>query len=99
MIDNIKQSTTLNNGVKMPWFGLGVWKSKSGEETENAVKWALEAGYIHVDTAALYNNEESVGKAIRESLRSTNKCNLWIAKCQKTTHISVLIKGIKLKHY
>jgi len=51
----------------MPWFGLGVWRSKSGEETENAVKWALEAGYIHIDTASLYKNEESVGNAIRET--------------------------------
>lgn len=67
MIDNIKQCATLNNGVKMPWFGLGVWRSKSGKETENAVRWAIDAGYIHIDTAALYKNEESVGKAIRES--------------------------------
>lgn len=51
----------------MPWFGLGVWKSKSGKETENAVKYALDAGYVHIDTASLYANEESVGKAIRES--------------------------------
>ncbi len=51
----------------MPWFGLGVWKSKSGEETENAIKYALDAGYIHIDTASLYKNEESVGAAINGS--------------------------------
>ncbi|CAK9055238.1 9 [Durusdinium trenchii] len=48
----------------MPWFGLGVWKSESGEETENAIKYALDAGYVHIDTASLYKNEESVGKAV-----------------------------------
>lgn len=58
---------TLNNGVQMPRLGLGVWRSKSGEETVNAVRWAMEAGYRHVDTAALYANEESVGQGIRES--------------------------------
>ena len=59
--------TTLNNGVKMPWFGFGVFQSKDGEEVENAVKWALEAGYRSIDTAAIYGNEHGVGKAIRES--------------------------------
>jgi len=67
MIEDIKQKVTLNNGSAMPVFGLGVWKSQAGSETENAVSWALEAGYIHIDTAALYKNEESVGKAVRES--------------------------------
>lgn len=58
---------TLNNGIKMPILGLGVWQMSEGEETEQAVKWALEAGYRHIDTAKLYGNEASVGKAIRES--------------------------------
>ncbi len=67
MMSSVKDAVTLNNGVQMPWLGLGVWKSRSGKETENAVKWAIEAGYIHIDTASIYKNEESVGKAIRES--------------------------------
>ena len=67
MIKSIKDKVSLNNGVQMPWFGLGVWKSKSGEETENAINYALEAGYIHIDTASLYKNEESVGKAVKQS--------------------------------
>ena len=46
---------TLNNGVKMPILGLGVYKS--GEDTKQAVLDALEAGYRHIDTAALYKNE------------------------------------------
>jgi 2,5-diketo-D-gluconate reductase A len=51
----------------MPVLGLGVWQMDEGAETENAVEWALEAGYRHVDTAQLYRNERSVGAAIRRS--------------------------------
>lgn len=66
-ITDITGSFTLKNGVRMPYFGLGVWLSKEGNEVINAVKWALEAGYRHIDTAAIYRNEEGVGKAIHES--------------------------------
>jgi diketogulonate reductase-like aldo/keto reductase len=59
------RARVLNNGVQMPLLGLGVWQIPNGPETEQAVRWALEAGYRHVDTAALYRNEESVGKAVR----------------------------------
>ncbi|KAG5472107.1 hypothetical protein CUR178_02779 [Leishmania enriettii] len=62
-----KASVTLHNGVKMPLLGLGVWQSPVGEATENAVKWALQAGYRHIDTAAIYRNEESVGAGLRAS--------------------------------
>jgi len=51
----------------MPTLGLGVWQMPKGRETEQAVEWALEAGYRHVDTAAMYRNERSVGAAIRRS--------------------------------
>lgn len=64
---SLQDTTTLHNGVKMPWFGLGVYKAQEGEETLQAVKAAIKAGYRSIDTAALYENEESVGKAIRES--------------------------------
>jgi diketogulonate reductase-like aldo/keto reductase len=64
---HITSTTTLNNGVTMPWLGLGVFQSEPGPESENAVRWALEIGYRHIDTASFYHNEESVGKAIRES--------------------------------
>jgi diketogulonate reductase-like aldo/keto reductase len=57
----------LGDGVQMPVLGLGVWQMDEGAETENAVEWALEAGYRHVDTAQLYRNERSVGAAIRRS--------------------------------
>eukprot|EP00796_Vickermania_ingenoplastis_P011875 gene11876-8162_t len=58
---------TLHNGVKMPQFGLGVWQSNAGAETEKAVVAALKAGYKHIDTAMIYKNEESVGAGIKAS--------------------------------
>jgi diketogulonate reductase-like aldo/keto reductase len=57
----------LASGVEMPVLGLGVWQMAAGRETEQAVEWALEAGYRHIDTAALYRNEASVGAAMRRS--------------------------------
>ena len=64
---NISSTTKLNNGVEMPWLGLGVFLSEDGPEVENAVKSALANGYRHIDTAAIYHNERGVGKAIMES--------------------------------
>jgi 2,5-diketo-D-gluconate reductase A len=57
----------LGGGVSMPVLGLGVWQMAAGQETEQAVEWALEAGYRHVDTATLYKNERSVGAALARS--------------------------------
>jgi diketogulonate reductase-like aldo/keto reductase len=57
---------TLNNGVKMPQLGFGVWQVKD-EEATAAVTHAIEAGYRSIDTAMIYGNEEGVGKAIKES--------------------------------
>lgn len=51
----------------MPVLGLGVWQMAQGRETEQAIEWAFEAGYRHIDTATMYRNEESVGAAIRRS--------------------------------
>lgn len=64
---DISSTTKLNNGVEMPWFGLGVFRAEEGGEVENAVKVALENGYRSIDTAAVYQNEKGVGKAIRDS--------------------------------
>jgi diketogulonate reductase-like aldo/keto reductase len=64
-----RPAVSLSNGVEMPLLGLGVWQVADGEQTENAVTWALEAGYRHVDTAQLYGNETAVGRAIRASGR------------------------------
>ncbi|XOK59795.1 aldo/keto reductase [Paenibacillus elgii] len=60
-------TTVLNNGVRMPWLGLGVWKTKEGDEVVQAVQHALEAGYRSIDTAAVYGNEAGVGQAIQAS--------------------------------
>lgn len=57
----------LLDGGELPIFGLGVYKSSPGRETEDAVLWALQAGYRMIDTAALYGNEASVGAALRRS--------------------------------
>ncbi|MEH7011856.1 aldo/keto reductase [Neobacillus niacini] len=67
MPSSLRDTTTLHNGVKMPWFGLGVFKVKEGEEVVRSVKAAIKNGYISIDTAAVYKNEEGVGQAIKES--------------------------------
>ena len=61
------KSYTLNNGVSIPVLGFGTWKAENGEVAYQAVLEALKAGYRHIDTAAIYKNEESVGLAIRDS--------------------------------
>ncbi|HWO96842.1 MAG TPA: aldo/keto reductase [Bacillus sp. (in: firmicutes)] len=66
---NLQDTTTLHNGVKMPWFGIGVFKVEEGPELVNAVKTAIKHGYRSVDTAAIYENEEGVGKGIQEGLK------------------------------
>lgn len=60
-------TVTLNNGVEMPIFGFGTFKVEDGQQTIDSVKCALELGYRHIDTAAVYGNEEGVGQAIKES--------------------------------
>lgn len=66
-ITDISGTATLSNGVEMPCLGLGVFLANEGREVVNAVQWALEEGYRHVDTAAYYENERGVGRAIRAS--------------------------------
>ncbi|MCI0708556.1 MAG: aldo/keto reductase [Chloroflexi bacterium] len=65
---SIDSTVTLNNGVEMPMFGLGTYQTPSGKEAENAVQWALEAGYRAIDTAALYGNEAEVGKVVQSGI-------------------------------
>ncbi len=66
-ITDINGTVTLNNGVEMPYFGLGTWKSTDGDEVKNSVRFALNAGYKLIDTATLYRNEKGIGEAIKES--------------------------------
>lgn len=65
----LQDTTTLHNGVKMPWFGLGVFKVSEGAEVIDAVRTAIANGYRSIDTAAAYGNEEGVGQGIREGLK------------------------------
>jgi diketogulonate reductase-like aldo/keto reductase len=57
----------LADGHQMPMLGLGVWQVPDGPECVNAVRWALDLGYRHIDTAQAYGNEDSVGRALRDS--------------------------------
>lgn len=57
---------TLNNGVQMPMVGFGTWQIR-GEAGERAILEALELGYRLLDTARMYENEETVGRAVRQS--------------------------------
>lgn len=66
----------LLNGVRIPTIGFGTWQASDGEEAYKATLWALEAGYTHIDTAAIYGNEESIGKAIKDS--NIDRKNLFI---------------------
>lgn len=58
---------TLADGRAIPILGLGVWQVRNGRQCVNAVRWALELGYRHIDTAQAYRNEESVGRALKKS--------------------------------
>lgn len=65
-MDELTPRVTLNDGNEMPQLGFGVWQV-GNDEAVNAVGTALDAGYRSIDTAAMYGNEEGVGRAIRES--------------------------------
>ena len=66
----------LNNGLKIPQFGMGVYMVPEMEETENAVSSALKMGYRHIDTVHAYQNERSVGTAVRES--GISREEIWV---------------------
>ncbi|MFA6707188.1 MAG: aldo/keto reductase [Sphaerochaetaceae bacterium] len=66
-IQNLQDTVLLHNGVRMPGFGLGVFRVKDGDEVINSVRTALANGYRMIDTAAIYGNEQGVGQALRES--------------------------------
>jgi diketogulonate reductase-like aldo/keto reductase len=62
-----RRTRTLADGNEIPLLGFGVWQVPEGRECYDAVRTALEAGYRHIDTAQAYGNEESVGRAVRDS--------------------------------
>jgi diketogulonate reductase-like aldo/keto reductase len=82
----MKNYFELNNGIKIPAVGFGTWQIPDGEVAYDAVRDAIDAGYTHIDTAFVYKNEVSVGKAIRDS--GVKREDLFV-----TTKLSANIKG------
>ena len=66
-MERLTDTFTLANGVKIPCIGYGTWQTPDGETAVKAVKAAIDAGYRHIDGAAVYGNEESVGEGIKAS--------------------------------
>lgn len=67
LVNSIEQKVKLHNGVEIPQLGIGVFKVEEGDTVFHTVKTALDLGYRSIDTAAIYKNEEGVGRAIKES--------------------------------
>lgn len=63
----LDKTYTMNNGLEIPVIGFGTWQMPEGEDTQKIVEHAIESGYRHIDTAKIYGNEESVGRAIKAS--------------------------------
>ncbi|WP_367617646.1 aldo/keto reductase [Salirhabdus salicampi] len=66
-MSSLSATVKLHNGVEIPWVGLGVYKVEEGQQIEDTIASALKIGYRSIDTAAFYQNEEGVGRAIRNS--------------------------------
>lgn len=64
---SLTSTMKLNNGVEIPILGLGTYQSEEGEQAYNVTKFAIGAGYRHIDTAAAYHNERSIGRAVKDS--------------------------------
>jgi len=97
---DLQKTKKLNNGVEIPYLGLGVFQIKEGNETANAVHWAIEAGYRHIDTAALYGNEKSAGTGIRNSGIDRKKLfvttKLWKDDMLRGSQMKAFEKSLKL---
>ncbi len=95
-MENLQSTTILANGVKMPWLGLGVYKVEDGQEVVDSVKYAIKAGYKSIDTAKIYENEEGVGQAIKESGVSRGRTICYIKKCgMQIKDMTQLFKRLK----
>ncbi len=75
-MNNLQEGFTLHNGLSIPCIGFGTWQIPEGETAVTTVKNAIACGYRHIDTAAAYQNEGSVGRAVRES--GVNRDELFI---------------------
>ena len=65
-MNSIQDSFVLSNGVKIPCMGFGTWKLLNNDQSVDVIKTAIDCGYRHIDSAYAYQNEKSVGKAVRE---------------------------------
>ena len=96
---NLSSKLKLNNGVEVPYLGLGTFQLKDGEEAYNAVKWAIELGYKHIDTATIYGNEVSVGKAIKDSGIARNDIfvttKLWNDDMRQDNQLNAIDESLK----
>ena len=99
------QKMKLVNGVEIPVIGFGTWQVQNGQEAYQAVLCALQNGYTHIDTAAVYGNEESVGKAIldsgipRERLFITTKLSNQVRGYEETIEaVETSLRKLKLDY-
>src|ERR1035437_10388565 len=95
IITDSKGAIKLANGVEMPYFGLGVWRTNEGTEVENPVKWALESVYRHIDTAAIYENERGVGNAIKASGIPRNELFITTKAWNENQRQNTVMKGFE----
>jgi diketogulonate reductase-like aldo/keto reductase len=72
-MNSLSDTFALNSGTDIPCIGFGTWQTPNGKIAVDSVKYAIESGYRHIDTAAIYGNEKSVGQGIRESGIDRNK--------------------------
>jgi diketogulonate reductase-like aldo/keto reductase len=69
----MQEQFILSNQLSIPSIGFGTWQTPNGDVAISSVKYAIESGYTHIDTAAIYGNEKSIGQAIKESGVSREK--------------------------
>ncbi len=73
-MEKLTDTYTLQGGVQIPCVGFGTWQVPDGETAVRSVVQAVEAGYRHIDTAAIYGNEEGVGEAIPPAAWRARSC-------------------------
>lgn len=90
MMSILTETYTLNNGINIPQVGFGTWQIPNGDVAYRTVSEALESGYRHIDTALVYGNEKSVGRAIANSGIPAPSCSSPPSCQRKPKTVSVL---------
>jgi len=98
-MSSLHETFVLENGVAIPKIGLGTWQVPNGETTYHAVSFALKNGYRHIDTAYAYHNEESVGKAVRDSGIDRTKENIEVWKAMEEIYESGRCRAIGVSNF